>query len=1044
MGSDGKDLKVIVQYGVHKAAAIPLQRRLQQYFAFLFFPLLIVPATGQTTPVSDPTTVKQESTTTSPGANVDEVSLDLMAYDKSHKPIHDLKPEDVVVLDNGTTVHLKDLRLVSADSNAEHLVTFVSDRFAGSMGRNVQIVAAKILKSLPSKGYSFAVLDFAGRLRLINGFTDDRNEVKDALRVVTETSKNDKAPVIELESSNTVFQKALPANDDESTAVSKKAEKNLIAIAHTGVDLAGTRVDAPTRARYQTLLAALQSSRQIQQDQHSLPTLSGLMALVRSQQKLAVRKCIVYFTLNQQMDSAAKEMIRSITEAANQAGVILYVVDMDALDVGGQHQIDSALGAQNIAFNPGPAAVPGSGGMATAVPSQQMSPSGPSSNVGMATDWMRQSDKNPFGQVKSPLADMARNTGGAYIDAQDSVKKPLQQMVEDMTTYYEASYIPPIDGYDGSFRTIAINPVRSNMTIKGKTGYFAVRPDAEGGIRPFEAPVLKLLLATDPPSDIKFRASVLHFGELNEIDTSTAAVEVPIDQLQTKIDQHTNLFSAHVSVVGQIKDKNGTIVEHFAEDITHRAAAEGLDRDKAATINLDRHFPATPGQYTLEVAVLDRLSDKGGVERVKFEVPPLESGPSLSDVVLVRKVDGFRGEDDPDEPMYFEKGKITPNIAGDVPQDTKAVSLFFIIHPDVKSKESVKVEMVASRNGNAGKRMALPLRVDSTQDSVPYLASFNSGLPPGDYDVKAVITQGEKTSTKDLAFTVAGEQVAANSGGNAIAGLHSAGPADDPFASGPDAPKTQLSITAVTNPVPPMAPEEIKQLLADSRDRSLHYMESLPNFMCIEVTNRSIDTTGSGRWKLRDTISELLRYKDKTETRTMLEVNGKTDSTDREAMKGTFSSGELGGVLRAVFAEKANAEFQWKETDALGTGTVQVFDYHVDQKNSEFAVVGMNNKEVMVGFHGQVFIDPVAHNVRRITLIADDLPKDFPTHYTSIAVDYDYVLINTHDYLMPISAQLRLQQGRHEAVQNSIEFRNYRRFGSSMRIVDTGAQPEQP
>jgi hypothetical protein len=89
----------------------------------------------------------------------------------------------------------------------------------------------------------------------------------------------------------------------------------------------------------------------------------------------------------------------------------------------------------------------------------------------------------------------------------------------------------------------------------------------------------------------------------------------------------------------------------------------------------------------------------------------------------------------------------------------------------------------------------------------------------------------------------------------------------------------------------------------------------------------------------------------------------------------------------------------------------------------------------MVGFHGQVFIDAAAHNVRRITLIADDMPKDFSTHYTSIGVDYDYVSINNHDYLMPSSAQLRLKQGRHEAVMNNIEFRNYRRFGSSIRIL---------
>jgi hypothetical protein len=264
------------------------------------------------------------------------------------------------------------------------------------------------------------------------------------------------------------------------------------------------------------------------------------------------------------------------------------------------------------------------------------------------------------------------------------------------------------------------------------------------------------------------------------------------------------------------------------------------------------------------------------------------------------------------------------------------------------------------------------------------------------------------------------------------------------MAGPPDAPKGQLAITPVTSSVLQPTPEASKDLIADARDRALHYVESLPNFMCIQVTTRSFDPDGNGRWKLRDTISELLRYHNKMESRTTLEVNGKTQNLDREAMKGTFSSGELGGVLRAVFSDKAKADFTWKETDALGTGTVQVFDYRVAQDNSEFSVVGKNDHQIMVAFHGQVFIDATTRNVRRIILIADDMPKDFPTHYTSIAVDYDYVSINTHDYLMPMTAQLHLQQGRREAVLNNIEFRNYRRFGSTMRMVDTGTEPQTP
>jgi len=35
----------------------------------------------------------------------------------------------------------------------------------------------------------------------------------------------------------------------------------------------------------------------------------------------------------------------------------------------------------------------------------------------------------------------------------------------------------------------------------------------------------------------------------------------------------------------------------------------------------------------------------------------------------------------------------------------------------------------------------------------------------------------------------------------------------------------------------------------------------------------------------------------------------------------------------------------------------------------------------------------------------DDVPKKFPFKAASVSVDYDYVLINKHDYLLPVGAQ---------------------------------------
>ncbi|HEX8926328.1 MAG TPA: hypothetical protein VF786_11075, partial [Terriglobales bacterium] len=224
-------------------------------------------------------------------------------------------------------------------------------------------------------------------------------------------------------------------------------------------------------------------------------------------------------------------------------------------------------------------------------------------------------------------------------------------------------------------------------------------------------------------------------------------------------------------------------------------------------------------------------------------------------------------------------------------------------------------------------------------------------------------------------------------------------------------------------------------LIEDARERAVHYTEALPNFLCLQIINRSVDPSAMGRWKLKDTIVEVLRYRDKQETRTTLEINGKPASVGHEGLQGSISQGEFGGVLRAVFSASSMANFRWKETAELNGGTVQVFDYSVAKAHSMFGVVGTDGRELTVGFHGQIYVESATRSVRRISMIAD-LPENFSTHTSSISVDYGYVSINDHDYLLPVAAEMRLVKGKHNAVLNTIEFRNYKRFGSNLRIVD--------
>ena len=287
--------------------------------------------------------------------------------------------------------------------------------------------------------------------------------------------------------------------------------------------------------------------------------------------------------------------------------------------------------------------------------------------------------------TKSPLAELADKTGGVHITSTDRLKKPMQQLVEDMTTYYEASYVPPIKEYDGKFRPVAVKPVRNGLRIHTKAGYFALPPDPGTGVLPFEAPLLKALSEPQLPTDFKFRAGVLRLGALPSGNENALLVEIPVAELETRDDPNSNLYSLHASVVAQIKNKAGDVIEHFSEDIPRHGSLDSKQSAQAEILTMQRHFAADPGAYVLEAAVLDQNNQKTGAQRVEFEIPSETAGPALSDVAIVQRVVPLPAEMNSSEPLRYGSSKVVPSISGRVPHGAKELSFFFVIHPDPTS-----------------------------------------------------------------------------------------------------------------------------------------------------------------------------------------------------------------------------------------------------------------------------------------------------------------------------------------------------------------------
>jgi VWFA-related protein len=920
----------------------------------------------------------------------DEVSLDLVVHDKKNKPVFDLKQGEIAVTDGGSPVTLNSFRLVSGEQKSERLITLVFDRpgpVAGnkhgtdpSLMKTTRDAAAKILKMIPASGFSVSVLTVEGRLRLQAGFTSDRKALAQAIDAATQ-----------------------PVNAKTwNGSTPNEAEKQLLAEAQTGADPSGKPVSAKVHAQDMAMISALKGSSRIAQDQHLRPFLAGLLALAQSQQQITQRKALIYCTSLQggQIDSRTSDAIKSIVGSANRAGESIYVVDLNSNDL---FSVSQELYAGHDRL----------------------------------LEKHKDIEAANMEIYEGDMKHLAEGTGGSYINL-NRMQKSLAQMIQDMTTYYVASYHSPVKEFDGQFRSVGVKPLRSGLKIRSKSGYLALPPPAVAGNsqQPFELPLLKILSQSPLPTDLTFRTAILRMEDRPEGNVNTLAIEAPLSDLEIREDSSTNLYSAHLTIVANIKDKTGKVVEHFSADIPRRGALKDIDKTKYEAISMVRYFAAEPGQYLLEAAILDQNSGKAGAQRITFEIPKAAAMPSLSDMVLVQQTEPIRLEDDPSDPLRHGSDKVTPNLSGQLSPHAKDVSVFFITHADQHAAGTATLNIHVLRDNKLLGGAPMIANQDGGSEFSSYLIRFSIDPPvDGQYEVKVILSQGGKTAQAGATFTLAGFQP--NSANAADPDLPALGTMAHP--AGP------LVISFPVNPIQPPPPDELQSILADARHYALDYRSSLPNYMCKQITNRSVDPSGSMRWKHIDTLTERLTYLNNVEDRTLVEVeaNGYKSNTYFIDTKGMLSTGEFGVVLSGLFLPKSKAEFTWAKTGMLGGETVQVLDYRVARENSTLNLRSSSNEVITVGYHGQVFIDSATRSVRRITQEADDVPNKCLIHATSVSVDYDYVMINKHDYLLPIGAEIMLRKGHRETDLNEIEFRNFRRFGSNVRILDNanGAKP---
>jgi hypothetical protein len=266
-------------------------------------------------------------------------------------------------------------------------------------------------------------------------------------------------------------------------------------------------------------------------------------------------------------------------------------------------------------------------------------------------------------------------------------------------------------------------------------------------------------------------------------------------------------------------------------------------------------------------------------------------------------------------------------------------------------------------------------------------------------------------------------------GPKTVAALRELGEASASLQSAPPPPPKPVYV-----PPPPPNSEEQAKIIEETREYAINYTKQLPNFICVQVTRRDYDPTGTGKnWYHSDTLTARLSYNGFENYEVILHNNQPVTNANMRQFGGTTSEGEFGSMMKEIFDPETHTEFSWDHWGKLRGRKTYVFAYDVQQEYSKYRVEADDKLSIVPAYRGLVYIDEDTKMVVKIVMTPYDMPATFPIHEINSSLDYDLETIGDQQYMLPLKSVLTSKRDR-QMTKNDIEFRLYRKFGTESTI----------
>jgi len=475
--------------------------------------------------------------------------------------------------------------------------------------------------------------------------------------------------------------------------------------------------------------------------QTSMGILSPLHDLVSAQGNIPGRKVLVLFMSGLPMNGDTSEVIKSVESAANRANVTIY-------------GFTSAFG---YGFND--AARKAIGAAASASMEQQLARSTGGDQVVKPTETeaLEIADYSIVANSTGNLADLSEATGGSLLRPSNNMIEPLHEAMEGVRTHYELTYAPTYTSMDGAFREIQVKVTRPGATVFARNGYYALPILNEQQIYPFEIATMKAIKTKPDLRQFDFHATTMEFRPGAVRNQFAFIFQAPTKDLTVTEDK--DWAKVHVCVTALIKDSKGQVVDKISKDIPYDVPLAKKAELEQGTVSFTAPFFLAPGHYTVDTATVDRNSMKASVSRSTLDVDQ-DSGFSMSDVAVARRVDTIEGPSNPLDPLQSRGATVTPELGNVVTPDTAgALAFYAVAYPQAPVDAPVNVSFEIYQTGKlVMKSPPSPVPPDSN-GAASILAKLPAGklTPGGQYEADVLFQYKGERLMKKVDFTLAGE-----------------------------------------------------------------------------------------------------------------------------------------------------------------------------------------------------------------------------------------------------------------------------------------------